>query len=239
MTKYFEVIRRDGPARLGKLFVEKTIQTPAIISKDDYLCKGSVFCFGSTEEAMEPAPTSNGNKKLVILPYVPSALHVEQLIELPIQELNGPKGIVVHPFYGKPASADVYVMGSAGSLKNPRDLIGAVVGVRNRIPSDTALYVPALATPSNLAFLVYLGIDLIDTTRVVADAYFGSSVIGRFRRAALQVSVLSEAGQRRRGCKDTGRPQCLGAGGRVGRSQGDGEERDHPGVCGTPSEGYP
>jgi archaeosine synthase len=173
MTKYFEVIRRDGPARLGKLFVEKTIQTPAIISKDDYLCKGSVFCFGSTEEAMEPAPTSNGNKKLVILPYVPSALHVEQLIELPIQELNGPKGIVVHPFYGKPASADVYVMGSAGSLKNPRDLIGAVVGVRNRIPSDTALYVPALATPSNLAFLVYLGIDLIDTTRVVADAYFG------------------------------------------------------------------
>jgi archaeosine synthase len=173
MTKYFEVIRRDGPARLGKLFVEKTIQTPAIISKDDYLCKGSVFCFGSTEEAMEPAPTSNGNKKLVILPYVPSALHVEPLIELPIQELNGPKGIVVHPFYGKPASADVYVMGSAGSLKNPRDLIGAVVGVRNRIPSDTALYVPALATPSNLAFLVYLGIDLIDTTRVVADAYFG------------------------------------------------------------------
>ena len=178
MTKYFEVIRRDGPARLGKLSLEQTIQTPAIISKDDYLCRGSVFCFGSTEEAMEPATksttTSNGNKKLVILPYVPSALHVEPLLELPGQELNGPKGIVVHPLFdGKPECADVYVMSSAGSLKNPRDLIGAVVGVRNRIPADTALYVPALATPANLAFLVYLGIDLIDTTRVVADAYFG------------------------------------------------------------------
>lgn len=134
---------------------------------------GSAFGFGSTEDAIGSAPTSNEDKKLVILPYVPAALHVEPLLELPDQELDGPKGIVVHPFYGKPASADVYVMSSAGSLKNPRDLIGAVVGVRNRIPSDTALYVPALATPANLAFLVYLGIDLIDTTRVVADAYFG------------------------------------------------------------------
>ncbi len=174
MTKYFEVIRRDGPARLGKLSLERTIQTPAIISRDDYLCRGSVFGFGSTEEAMKSTPSSNGDKKLVILPYVPSALHVEPLLELPDRELDGPKGIVVHPLFGsKPDNADVYVMSSAGTLKNPRDLIGAVVCVRNRIPADTALYVPALATPANLAFLVYLGIDLIDTTRVVADAYFG------------------------------------------------------------------
>lgn len=174
MTKHFEVIRRDGPARLGKLALKQTIQTPAVISNDDYLCRGSVFGFGSTEEAIRSTPTSNGDKKLVILPYVPSALHVEPLLELPDQPLNGPKGIVVHPFYGsKSSSADVYVMGSAGSLKNPRDLIGAVLSVRNRIPSDTALYVPALATPANLAFLVYLGIDLIDKTRVVADAYNG------------------------------------------------------------------
>ena len=100
MTKYFEVIRRDGPARLGKLTLEQTIQTPAIISNDDYLCRGSVFGFGSTEEAIGSTPTSNGDKKLVILPYVPSALHVEPLLELPDQALNGPKGIVVHPFYG-------------------------------------------------------------------------------------------------------------------------------------------
>lgn len=174
MTKHFEVIRRDGPARLGKLSLERTIQTPAIISKDDYLCRGSVFGFGSTEEAAKYTLTTCGDKRLVILPYVPSALHVEPLLELPDQKLDEPRGIVVHPLFGsKPDSADVYVMGSAGSLKNPRDLVGAIVGVRNRIPSDTALYVPALATPANLAFLIYLGIDLIDTTRVVADAYYG------------------------------------------------------------------
>ena len=174
MTKYFEVIRRDGPARLGKLLMEETIQTPAIISKDDYLAAGSVFCFCSVGEALAATPTSAGNKKLVILPYVPSAFHAKTTIDLPNQELDGPKAMVVHPFCDDLMDrADVYVMGSAGSIRNPRDLVGAVVGVRKRIPVDSALYVPALATPANLAFLVYLGIDLIDKTRVVVDAYYG------------------------------------------------------------------
>ena len=83
MTRYFEVLRRDGPARLGKLLVEETIQTPAIISESEYSFAGSAFDFGSAEEvaAFNPAPTRT--KKLVILPYVPSALHIEPPIELP------------------------------------------------------------------------------------------------------------------------------------------------------------
>jgi archaeosine synthase len=174
MTRYFEVLRRDGPARLGKLLVEETIQTPAIISENEYLFAGSAFGFGSAEEAMAVNPSSTKTKKLVILPYVPSALHIEPPFELPDWEIEGPKGIVIHPFYlGKPSRADVYVMSSAGSLRNPRDLVNAVVGVRNKIPADTALYTPALASPANLAFLIYLGIDLIDATRAIADAYFG------------------------------------------------------------------
>jgi archaeosine synthase len=174
MTRYFEVLRRDGPARLGKLLVEETIQTPATISVNDYSSAGSAFGFGSTEEVMAVNPSSNRTKKLVILPYVPSALHIEPPFELPDWKLEGPKGIIIHPFYApKPSGADVYVMSSAGSLRNPRDLVNAVVGARNRIPADTALYAPALATPANLAFLIYLGIDLIDATRAIADAYFG------------------------------------------------------------------
>ena len=48
-----------------------------------------------------------------------------------------------------------------------------MVGVRNRTPPDTALYAPALATPANLAALIYLGIDLVDSIKVTADAYLG------------------------------------------------------------------
>ena len=33
MTKYFEVVRRDGPARMGKLLLERSISTPGFHSK--------------------------------------------------------------------------------------------------------------------------------------------------------------------------------------------------------------
>lgn len=172
MTRYFEVMKRDGPARLGKLMLDSPVSTPAIISERDYSFAGSAFDIGSLEEVA--AAYSEKTKKLTILPYVPSALHVEPPFDLADHNVEGPKGIVLHPYYiGKPKKADVYVMGGAGSLRRPKDLINAAVSVRNEIPADTALYAPALATPANLALLIYLGIDLIDATIAIADAYFG------------------------------------------------------------------
>ncbi len=174
MTRHFEVLRRDGPARLGRLLLERQISTPSLIGSGDYVFAGSIFSYSSIEEAMKTAEEFKGQKKLAIMPYVPSALHSEPSIQLPKMEIEGPKGVVIHPFSKeRPEDADVYILSSAGSLRNPRDFINAIIGVRNKIPSDTALYAPALATPANLSMLVYLGIDLLDTTRVVADAYFG------------------------------------------------------------------
>ncbi len=174
MTRYFEVLRRDGPARLGKLLLERQISTPAFITSDDYVSAGSIYRYTSLGEAAAAAMSLKGQKKLAIAPYVPAALHFEPPMRLSPQEIDGPKGLVVHPFsLEKPEDADVYVLASAGVLRNPRDLVEAVVGVRNMTPPDTALYAPALAVPANLAFLVYLGIDLLDFTRVVADGYLG------------------------------------------------------------------
>ena len=174
MTKYFEVVRRDGPARMGKLLTDPQISTPALITKDDYVSAGSVYSYASLQDAIKAAQALQGQKKLAILPYVPAALRSEPALELPPQELAGPKGVMVHPFSAtEPEKADVYVLGSSGALKNPRDLVAAIVSVREKIAPDTALYAPALATPANLALLVYLGIDLLDGTRVVADGLLG------------------------------------------------------------------
>jgi len=174
MTKYFEVVRRDGPARMGKLLTDPQISTPALITKDDYVSAGSVYSYASLADAIKAAQALQGQKKLAILPYVPAALRSELALELPPQELAGPKGVMVHPFSAtEPEKADVYVLGSSGALKNPRDLVAAIVSVREKIAPDTALYAPALATPANLALLVYLGIDLLDGTRVVADGLLG------------------------------------------------------------------
>ncbi len=174
MTKYFEVVRRDGPARMGKLLTEPQISTPALITKDDYVSTGSVYSYASLSDATNAAEAFRDQKKLAILPYVPAALRSEPALELPPLDLTGPKGVLVHPFSVKePEKADVYVLGNAGALRNPRDLVAAIVGVREKIAPDTALYAPALATPANLALLVYLGVDLLDGTRVLADGLLG------------------------------------------------------------------
>ncbi len=174
MTKYFEVLRRDGPARMGKLILERQISTPGFITADDYVSAGSVYSYASVDEAILAQQRLGSQKKLAILPYVPAALHSEPALELPTMETDGPKGVLVHPFSEKkPDNADVYLLGNAGTIKNPRDLVKAVVNVRNATPPDTALYAPALATPANLALLIYLGIDLLDSTRMVADALLG------------------------------------------------------------------
>ena len=174
MTKYFEVVRRDGPARMGKLLTDPQISTPALITKDDYVSAGSVYSYASLADAINAAEALQGQKKLAILPYVPAALRSEPALQLPPQELAGPKGVMVHPFSARePEKADVYVLGSSGALKNSRDLVAAIVSVREKIAPDTALYAPALATPANLALLVYLGLDLLDGTRMVADGLLG------------------------------------------------------------------
>lgn len=174
MTKYFEVLRRDGPARMGKLLLERQISTPALISKDDYVTAGSVYSYSSLEEAISAGEALLSQKKLIFPAYVPAALRSEPALELPPLDTDGPKGLLVHPFsINKPEKADVYALGNAAALNNPRDLVAAVTGLRERIAPDTALYAPALATPANLALLVYLGMDLLDGIRMMADGLLG------------------------------------------------------------------
>ncbi len=177
MTKYFEVLRRDGPARMGKLLSEPQIGTPGRIGKGDFLSAGSVYGYASMEEAAIAGKALLRGKKLAIMPYVPSPLRSEPALDLPAFETEGPKGVLVHPFSSKPPQeADVYVLGNAGALNNPRDMVAALVDVREMISPDSALYAPALATPANLALLVYLGVDLVDG-RAWLPTHFGGSII--------------------------------------------------------------
>ncbi|HOV51931.1 MAG TPA: pseudouridine synthase, partial [Methanothrix sp.] len=74
MTKYFEVLRRDGPARMGKLLLERQIGTPAMMTRDDLVSAGSIFRYASVEEAMQAAEALKGQRRLAIMPYAPAVL---------------------------------------------------------------------------------------------------------------------------------------------------------------------
>lgn len=176
MTRFFEVTDRDGPARIGRLRLRDTIETPAIISKDLIESAGPIWAFSSVEEAQKAgAKLSEVTEKIFIGPHVAVPLHTEPPFSLPAIPAAGPSGFVVHPLSGvKPPASDVYVIGAAGSLRNPRELVAAIIKIRNMTPPDSALYAPALATPANLALLSYLGVDLVDSARVVVDGLLGS-----------------------------------------------------------------
>lgn len=173
VTKYYEAINRDGPARLGKLLLENSLKTPALISKENFISTGPIWIFDSMDEALKKAKAhTNQKEKLLILPHVSAPLHAKPPMTMPNIEVDGPSSAVIHPLFDdQTPTADVYILGAAGSLKNPRELVNVVLTAKNMIPPDTALYVPALATPANVAFLVYLGVDLIDSTKVIVDGY--------------------------------------------------------------------
>jgi len=237
MTKFFEIDERDGPARIGKLYICSNgengnattlpfIQTPFMIdstklaSDDSYSIKnmGTFWKFGKNNEenaeriAEEIQKIDDG--KLLILPRNQFTLTYPEKDSVPrqkriydIPEIAGiigkrPTVGIIRPikyskipessefsccekqeeekradeirsdFAVEKSGSDVYIMESAGSFEN--DAAGffeAFLNVKERIPADAALWLSNLATPENAAVLIYLGADLLDSTRAEVAAY--------------------------------------------------------------------
>ncbi|MBZ3936332.1 archaeosine synthase subunit alpha [Methanimicrococcus blatticola] len=226
MTKFFEIDDRDGPARIGKLYISNQpaekpaasfIQTPYLINSSKLAAGelpiknlGTLWQTGQDEEEYFAAVANEISKttesKLLILPRnqytltYPEADHEKR--ERKVYEKTGgmeifgkrPTAAVIRPikyskvieaddcicgddcnraetveketFAVEKTSADVYMMESAGSFDD--DSIGffdAFVNIKERLPADATLWLPNLATPENAAMLIYLGADILDTTR--------------------------------------------------------------------------
>lgn len=173
MTQYFEVTRRDGAARMGKLRLHNTLPTPHIID--------AAQCQPASIWNPQPAPRT----PLTISPCLPLPLHTpsefikrgEELLQQAQQSLQEnswgtPRGIVIHPGGSIPDGFDVYVLGAAADLgRDPRAFTVTLLRIRQHIPPDSALYTPALATHLNLALLIYTGVDLLDYTQATLHAY--------------------------------------------------------------------
>jgi archaeosine synthase len=85
--------------------------------------------------------------------------------------------------------AEVYVIGSAAELFHyPKRFIETIVTLRKAIGYQKILYVPGIALPNNIAFLIYCGIDLMDGVALIVAArqnYFLTST-GRFNLAKMK-----------------------------------------------------
>lgn len=182
MTKYFEVHQRDGAARKGKLLLEKTIETPYILRTETLNDINSIIINTDSLWKMDSIENTKnkiyqlreliGNDRLIILPHMcltPNAPDIE-IPKVPIKD-SGAIGRVYRN-RNSVEPADLYILEGAGTFENnAQALIEHVINLKQNTPIDTALYIPNICLPENLAILAYMGADILDTTRSTIAAY--------------------------------------------------------------------
>ena len=173
MTDHFEVHERDGPARLGEVRLAAPLTTPALV--DEVLeDAGSLW---SEDRAVPDGDESS----LTVLPHrafpggTPEEVQEAFAVDYPAVEY--PSAAVVTPETARKAvdaDPDAYVLSNAQEVAgHARVFVAAVVRTREAVPPDTALYLPGVATPANVATLAYAGVDLVDTDRAVVEGTRG------------------------------------------------------------------
>src|SRR3989441_1915971 len=128
-------------------------------------------------------------------------------LEIPHETVAGEWAVVA-------GESDLVAAKSAGGVflangpefeRSPREFVAAVRGVRETLGPSKVVAVTGLATPSNLAVLVYSGIDVVDSSRMLLD-----SARGLFHTADGTVPV-AEADRDACGCPACAAGEALAA----------------------------
>ena len=137
MTKYFEVIHRDGSARLGKIRFPTPLPTPAIC--DDFL-----YNSGSLWATEKDIPSSLSVDKLLILPHrgfppgTGSILEDAFFVKPP--DLDYPTAAVISPKTASDLHTDAYILSTASyPLAPPSKFCNDVIQTATSIPGTSAL----------------------------------------------------------------------------------------------------
>jgi len=91
-----------------------------------------------------------------------------------VPDVDFPSAAVVSPETAADHGTDAYVLsGAQGVVGHAAAFVDAITTVREAIPPDSALYLPGVATPANVATLVYAGVDLVDADRAIVRGFDG------------------------------------------------------------------
>ena len=89
-------------------------------------------------------------------------------------DVDFPSAAVVSSDTAADHGTDAYVLsGAPGVVGHAAAFVDTITTVREAIPPDSALYLPGVATPANVATLVYAGVDLVDADRAVVRGFDG------------------------------------------------------------------
>ena len=162
MTDYFEVLARDGAARIGELRLSDPLTTPALV--DDVIeDAGSLW-------ASDRNLPEGSEDVLTVLPHraFPAGTHepVQESFAVEYPDVDYPSAAVVTPETAADYGADAYVLSNApGFVGHASAFRDAVVDAKAALPADAALMLSGVATPGNVASLAYAGVDLVDAKK--------------------------------------------------------------------------
>jgi archaeosine synthase alpha-subunit len=170
MTDYFEILGRDGAARIGELRLSTSVTTPALA--DEVVSDGGSLWFKAREMP------EGDESKLTVLPHraFPSGTDEEVMESFAVDypDVEYPSAAVVAPETAEDYGADAYILsGARGVVGHGAGFKDAIIATREAIPADSALMLSGVATPENVATLAYAGVDLVDSDVAVVKGTQG------------------------------------------------------------------
>jgi len=191
VTDHFEVTAHDGAARLGELRLTDPVVTPALV--DDVLVDAG------SRWAAEPTPPAGAADRLTVLPHRGIPAGTDPAVEAAFGEaaaaVDFPAAAVGAPETAArvgAGGADAFLLSTApGLVGHAAALVEAVVTTREALPPDVALGLSGVATPRNVATLVYAGVDLLDAERAVVAGTRGRYLTREDDRALAHLDELT------------------------------------------------
>lgn len=183
-----EAKKRDWLARCGTwAFKDSEVETPNILfyqSDSVHALDGAEVLLLKTEIPTEKPFVLDGGSLFVpaefendsIPPDIPYSMSLDEIGESmdngEITVLYGDREAILER--AGELSERVFVLGNAlEMLRFPLDFVRRVLAVRTQMSPHGVLYAPGIATPANLSVLMYCGIDLVDSLRVIMESSYG------------------------------------------------------------------
>ncbi len=213
---HLEILRHDGPARLGKLhFNSRVYPTPSLLwntaagpAPEGYLKISPSNGAGADDETLTEYGTIFSQTEIAefgILPSFPTGFNTPlDIAREAVAETR--RSADMHPGFGAVLEGGRYVelrregavhlwdrplvaVAQADRLvKNHRKLVEVLTDARETVSPNTALYMPG-APPHLFTVLAYMGVDLFDLRSAVLGAHVGRYLT---RRGVFNQSELTE-----------------------------------------------
>ena len=188
--KLFEVLNRDGIARVGEWTGKKKVKTPNLLfittNRIKPFIDAEIYVSKNEIESKKPYIINKGRDFLSMnfnnenngeFPNIPQhlifPLSCEERYEY-FKDFQNEKVIIHSNDKQFSKKAELHVIPNSMSLiKNPRKFLDRIIKIKEKVSYQSLIYTPGIGEPNNLALLVYIGIDLFDSLSLIINSRNG------------------------------------------------------------------